>query len=54
MMVLSVGDGAALAAAAAELAPGFATVERVRVLRRDGAAVGRARTTTGRRARARS
>ena len=40
VMVLSVGDGAALAAAAAELAPGFATVERVRVLRRDGAAVG--------------
>ena len=39
VMVLSVGDGARLAAAAAELAPAFGTVERVRVLRRDGEAV---------------
>lgn len=39
VMVISVGERAALAAAAAELAPSFATVERVRVLRRDGAAL---------------
>jgi PII-like signaling protein len=40
VMVLSVGEGPALAAAAAALAPAFATVERVRVLRRDGVALG--------------
>lgn len=42
VMVLSVGDGARLAAAAAELAPAFGTVERVRVLRRDGEALAEA------------
>lgn len=39
VMLVSIGDGAALTAAAAELRPSYATVERVRVLRRDGVAL---------------
>jgi PII-like signaling protein len=39
VMLISIGAGPRLAAAAAELAPAYATVERVHVLRRDGAAL---------------